>query len=124
MSRSGDIRRADDGSLSLDLVVPIGEGSPAAFVAFEIDPATSLFPILHRAPLPVKSLESTLSRREGSDVVLLSLRLLLAVRFPISEEALPEAAAARGEHGARQASTIAAFPCSPPPASCRDRRGP
>lgn len=103
----GDIRATPEGDLSLDLVVPLGPQAHGALIVFDIDPRASLFPLLQTAPSPIRSLESTLSRREGNEIVLLGGDASGAAtrsrqRYPVSERDLPEARAARGESDARE----------------------
>jgi len=93
----------------LDIFVPLflGQGRdsvPVALIVLRADPEQFLYPLLQSWPVPSRSAESLLVRREGSDVVFLNeLRhrknTALTLRLPVSDASLPAAMVARGKEG-------------------------
>jgi PAS domain S-box-containing protein len=105
----GEIQRngTPDG-IRLDVRVPIpGPGGAAvAAVVLRVDPRQAFFPMLRTWPVPSRSAESVLVRREGENVVFLSAGsdrpdAALNLQFPVSTPNLPAATAVRGETGVR-----------------------
>jgi nitrogen fixation negative regulator NifL len=93
----------------IDIVVPVLRGrrvdsTVVGLVILMIDPNTVLYPLIQEWPVPSRTSESLLIRREGDDVVYLNaLRHIknvpLELRRPVDEEQLPAAMAARGVEG-------------------------
>ncbi|GAB4239887.1 MAG: hypothetical protein OHK0028_17880 [Deltaproteobacteria bacterium] len=105
-----DLHRVNDPDfVHLDLYAPLlcgdpGTCAPVGVMMFRIDPAGFLFPQIQSWPVPSRSAETLLVRREGGDVVFLNeLRHRkqngLFLRFPIEGSRLPAAAAVRGKEG-------------------------
>lgn len=93
--------------IRIDLVTPlvIAEGESSRGVGalvFEIDPEEFLYPLMRRWPTSSPSAETTLSRREGDDVLFLNeLRhkqgTALSFHLPLSTPNLPAAMAVLGK---------------------------
>ena len=95
----------------MDLYAPLlstardGKGTESVGVMmFRIDPALFLFPQIQSWPVPSRTAETLLVRRDGDNVVFLSeLRhrkgTPLSLRFPVADSRLPAAAAVRGRQG-------------------------
>ncbi len=72
---SGDLYRAQDGSIHLDFAAPVPSATEASFggvVRLQVDALDQLFPLLAGWPSPSESAESLLFRREGETVVYLN----------------------------------------------------
>ncbi len=99
------------GRVHIDLYAPVlrsGKDNvkpPCAGVfLFRIDPRVFLYPLIQSWPVPSRSAESLLVRREGKDVVFLNdLRhrkdAAMTLRFPATSPSLPAAMAVRGVAG-------------------------
>ncbi|NMC73667.1 MAG: PAS domain S-box protein, partial [Geobacteraceae bacterium] len=79
-------------------------GGVAALLVLRSDASSFLFPLIQRWPIPSKSAESLLVRREGDHVLYLNeLRhrsgTELSLRFPLSRTDLPAARAVLGARG-------------------------
>lgn len=105
-------RDAPGGAVHMSILAPIRAPGPAraplGAVVMRVDPTTFLYPYLERWPVPSRTAETLLVRREGDEVVFLSqLRFLrdapLALRRPLSEASHAAARAARGEEGVFEA---------------------
>ena len=110
---SGDVVLSDlhrgegDGCIHMDLVAPIPSpqgGRPAGALLLRADPYHLFYPLIQSWPTPSETAETLLVRREGKEVLFLNqLRhragTALELRFPLGEEDLPAARAARGEEG-------------------------
>ncbi len=92
----------------LDIAVPILSGSTwnklMGILIFQIDPQRYLYPLISRWPVPRKTAESLLIRRDGNDVLFLNdLRFkknaAFSMRRPLKETDLPAAQAVRGKEG-------------------------
>jgi len=93
----------------MDLYAPLlsttGKGKePVGVMMLRIDPAHFLYPEIQAWPLPSRTAETLLVRREGDSVVFLNeLRYrkntILSLRFPIADSRLPAAAAVGGRQG-------------------------
>ncbi len=93
----------------LSLVAPIAspgqnKGMSAGAFLMRIDPYAFLYPLIQSWPTPSRTAETTLVRREGNEVIFLNeLRhrkdTALALRYPIENEDLVAAMAARGVAG-------------------------
>jgi len=107
-----DIHRLDGGNFPhMDLYAPLlsttrnGKGTePVGVMMFRIDPALFLYPEIQAWPVPSRTAETLLVRRDGDDVVFLNeLRhrkdTILTLRFPIAGSRLPAAAAVGGRQG-------------------------
>jgi PAS domain S-box-containing protein len=98
-------RDSADGSIVLFVMAPIIDKVHfLGAVALVIDPKTDLFPLIQRWPVPNRTAETLLVRREGDNVQFLNeLRFqkntALNLSFPLSRHDLPAARAARGEEG-------------------------
>jgi signal transduction histidine kinase len=80
------------------------EGEPAGAVVLQSDAREFLFPLIRTWPVPSKTAETLLVRREGDEVVFLNdLRhrqgAALELRFPLEEADLPAARAVREREG-------------------------
>jgi len=109
----------------LDLVIPLRniwkkDSTAFGLLAIRIDPKETLYPLIQTWPVPSKTAESFLIRKEGERIVYLNeLRFKknseLVLQKSISEEKLPAAMAVRGFEGTvdgvdyRGASVIAAM---------------
>ncbi len=95
----------------IDLYAPVlkaakdgGAPACAGVFLFRIDPHDFLYPLIRNWPVPSRSAETLLVRREGGDVLFLNeLRhrkdTALSLRFPASDVNLPAAMAVRGVEG-------------------------
>lgn len=93
----------------IDIIIPILvvrglDSAVVGSVILLIDPNNVLFPLLQEWPIPSRTSECILIRRDGNEVVFLNtLRHInnvpLALRFPAAEKQLPAAMAARGVEG-------------------------
>jgi PAS domain S-box-containing protein len=95
------------GRLHLDVRVPIGGPAPLGTILLRVDPRRHLYPLLVRWPVPSRTAEVILARREGNEVVFLhDVRhrpdAALKLRLPVDSAFLPTARAARGEMGTRE----------------------
>lgn len=104
-------RHAPDGGIRLGLVVPIfdqpGAGQPLGFLLLSMDPARRLYPSLLHWPIPSRSAETQLVRREGNEALILNeLRFdkdaALALRFSLDRTESPAVAAVLGQSGPRE----------------------
>lgn len=101
-------RHERDQRVYLDVLTPIYDAAdghrPLGVVVLRIDPATNLYPLVQRWPVPSATAETLLVRRDGNEVVFLNdLRYCsdaaLNLRKPLSDTDLPAAAAALGREG-------------------------
>ncbi len=101
-------RNEAKGRPHLSLLVPIvgatRGGRPLGVVVLDIDPSEHLYPSLERWPVPSRSAETLLVRRDGNDALVLNeLRFrkntALSLRFPLSRTELPAVKAALGQTG-------------------------
>ncbi len=95
----------------MDLYTPLlsttrnGKGTePVGVMMFRIDPALFLSPEIQAWPVPSRTAETLLVRRDGDNVVFLNeLRhrknTTLSLRFPVADSRLPAAAAVGGQQG-------------------------
>jgi PAS domain S-box-containing protein len=102
-------RHASGGGIRLGLVVPIferpGADRPLGFLAMSMDPASQLYPALRHWPIPSRSAETLLARREGGEAVFLNdVRFrkdaALNLRIPLDRREVPAVAAVLGHRGA------------------------
>ncbi|MCL5985393.1 MAG: diguanylate cyclase [Actinobacteria bacterium] len=101
-----DIHRVEGSNdIHLELIIPLFRGGDKSIevgvLVLEIDPDEFLYPLIQTWPSPSRTAETMLVRREGDKVVFLNeLRhqknTALNLSFPIEEEDLPAALAARG----------------------------
>jgi two-component system cell cycle sensor histidine kinase/response regulator CckA len=111
-SMLSDIHRLPDWDFThMDLYAPLlsaaGEGKQMECIGvmmFRIDPGLFLYPQIQSWPVPSRTAETLLVRRDGDDVVYLNeLRhrkgTILSLRFPVSDSRLPAAAAVGGRQG-------------------------
>jgi PAS domain S-box-containing protein len=98
-------RHGNGNQIHLSLIVPIfdgtGERRPLGVLVMRIDPGRYLYPFISRWPVPSRSSETLLVRREGDEVVYLNkLRFdksaPLSLRLPVSHPDLPAAKAVLG----------------------------
>ena len=104
-----DFYRSDiDQNVHLALSIPIldrqNDNRPLGLLSMRIDPEQYLYPFIQRWPLPSRTAETLLVRREGQEVVFLNeLRFqkntALTLRFPLSQTDLPAVQAALGHTG-------------------------
>jgi PAS domain S-box-containing protein len=104
--RLRDIYRREEGGYSIDVIAPLrsGAGAPIGLLVLRKDPARQLFPLIQSWPIPSRSSETLLVRREGEEVVWLNtLRFSeaapLSLRSPITRTDVPAVAAALGRIG-------------------------
>ncbi len=98
-------------AVHIDLYAPVlrgakdnGEAACAGTYLFRINPQDFLYPLIQRWPVPSRSAESLLVRRDGGDVLFLNdLRhrknTAMTLRFPADSSSLPAAMAVRGTEG-------------------------
>ncbi len=104
-----DLYKNGDKNIFIDIVVPIltyhnNKTSSAGAVILRIDPHEFLYPLIQSWPIPSKTAETLIVRRDGNDALFLNeVRHLknsaLSLRIPISKKEVPAAMAARGETG-------------------------
>ncbi|MFA6053765.1 MAG: PAS domain S-box protein [Thermodesulfovibrionales bacterium] len=104
-----DLYRDEVKNIFMDIVVPIifsqnNEEAPVGFVVLRIDPYQFLYPLIHSYPVPSKTAESLLVRKEGSEVVYLNeLRhrknMAFNLRLPSAQTDLPAVMAVFGKEG-------------------------
>jgi PAS domain S-box-containing protein len=104
-----DFSVRDSGHVGLDIVVPFyagpqGKQAWIGSVVLSIDPRRTLYPILSAWPVPSRSAQLMLIRRDGTEIVFLTeLRdtsaFPLALRVPIATSVHPAAGGFRGETG-------------------------
>ncbi|MFZ5785493.1 MAG: PAS domain S-box protein [Acidobacteriota bacterium] len=95
------------GTPHLGVVAPLPavEGKPAGAVVLQCDASRFLFPLVQRWPVPSRTAETLLVRRDGGGVLVLNeLRhrsgTALRLRLPLADVRLPAARGAAGEQGA------------------------
>jgi PAS domain S-box-containing protein len=105
-----DLHRTDPVSfVHLDLIVPLidrtnNDSLVLGLLALRIDPQQVLYPLIQSWPVPSKSAETLILRREGDDVVYLNelrhnTNSILTLKRPVSSEKLPAALAIQGITG-------------------------
>jgi signal transduction histidine kinase len=102
-----DVQRTDlSKTIYLSLIVPIllPNSRPSGALLLIIDPSRFLYPLIQTWPVPSRTAETLLVRREGDDVLYLNeLRNLkdtaLSLRFPINQSVLPSVIAVLGKRG-------------------------
>ncbi len=103
-------RNEHDGRIYLSLCIPVSDaeagGRTLGFIGIRIDPEEYLYPLIRRWPVPTRSAETLIVRREGDSVLYLNeLRHrkdpALTLRFPVSTTRawLPPAMAVTGATG-------------------------
>lgn len=101
-------RNEHDQRIYLTLLVPIADDTDPnrqiGVLLLRIDPEAYLYPFIQTWPVPSRTSETLIVRREGNDVLFLNeLRFqkntALNLRFPLSNEKLPAARAALGYSG-------------------------
>jgi PAS domain S-box-containing protein len=112
--RSGQVvlqdfcRNEHNRHIYLALLIPIFDESdarrPLGLIVLRIDPAIYLYPFIQQWPVPSKTAETLLVRREGNEVVYLNnIRFqtdtALNFRAPLDRATLPAAQAALGREG-------------------------
>jgi PAS domain S-box-containing protein len=110
-----DLYKLPAGGYAIDILAPVRSetdsvpgGRGLAILVMRRDPEHELFPLVESWPLPSKSAETYLVRREGDTVVTLTgLRFdpapPLSLAFPLSQSELPGAKAVLGSTGAIEA---------------------
>ncbi len=100
------VRSPTDGSIHLDVAAPILDDArqPAGVLLLRTDPADSLYPLIQAWPMPSKSAETLLLRRDGEQVLFLNtLRhnpaAPLTLRLSTSAVDVPAVQAAMGRTG-------------------------
>ncbi len=93
----------------IDIVVPLFTSNeetaqPVGAIALQMDADKFLFPLIQSWPVPSRSAETLLIRREGDEVLFLNelrhkTNTTLKLRIPISQADLPAAMAAQGKEG-------------------------
>ncbi|MBA4374478.1 MAG: hypothetical protein C0402_16635 [Thermodesulfovibrio sp.] len=125
-----DIHRTDvSKTIHLSLIIPIvlPNSRPSGALVLIRDPNNFLYPLIQTWPVPSRTAETLLIRREGDEVLYINeLRhrkdTALSLRLPLSQKDLPAATAIRGTQGVvegidyrgRQVfASLAAIPDSP-----------
>ena len=94
--------------IHLDLLVPLllkgVDAVPVGVLLLRTDPHQFLYPLIQSWPIPSRTAESLLVRREGNEVVFLNeLRhqknVALSLRVPVGEQQVPAAMVVRGIEG-------------------------
>ncbi len=101
-----DLHLGEDGAAYLGAVAPLpaaGGSSPGAFI-LQSNAEQFLFPLIRTWPLPSRTAESLLVRREAGHALFLNELLhehhtALRLKLPMSREELPAVRAVRGESG-------------------------
>jgi two-component system, cell cycle sensor histidine kinase and response regulator CckA len=103
---TSDIYGSSSGSVHIDFIIPILDAADNArgVLIIEINPGEYLFPLLQRWPTPSPTGEAYLVRREGDDVLHLNNvrhreNTILSLRYPLTEDMLPEVKAVNGFEG-------------------------
>ena len=104
-----DLHTEANGGIFIDIIIPILivrglDSAVVGLVILLIDPNSVLFPLLQEWPIPSRTSECILIRRDGDEVVFLNrLRhtnnIPLALRFTVAENRLPSAMAVSGVEG-------------------------
>jgi PAS domain S-box-containing protein len=102
-------RESPSGPIHLDIAAPLlarqeSNSVVVGWALFRVEAASFLFPLLQEWPVPSKTAETLLVRREGQEVLFLNeLRhrqnTALNLKFPLTEKEIPAVRAARGETG-------------------------
>jgi PAS domain S-box-containing protein len=102
-------RHAPDSPICLGVLVPILDGQDEnraiGTVALRINPTTYLYPFINQWPIPSRTAETLIVRREGNEAVFLNelkfqKNTALNLRFPLEEKnELPAVKAALGQEG-------------------------
>jgi signal transduction histidine kinase len=102
----GDLHRDVEGNISLDIFVPVRNHKKltVGLLVMRVNPALFLYPMIQTWPVPSRSAETLLVRRDGEEIVFLNeLRhqknTALKLRFPLNSRNLPAALVARGFTG-------------------------
>jgi signal transduction histidine kinase len=92
--------------IHLDVATPLfdADGRPAAVLILRADPEDYLYPLIRSWPIPSKSAETLLVRRDGDDALVLNeLRFrpgpALTIRIPMSSSDVPSSQAILGKTG-------------------------
>jgi PAS domain S-box-containing protein len=97
-----------NGPVHLSLTFPVRDpdkhGPPSGLIVIRIDPGRHLYPLIREWPLPSKSAETLIVRREGDDVLFLNDTRFrpgsaLTLRYPVDTPLLPAAMAVSGQNG-------------------------
>jgi PAS domain S-box-containing protein len=104
-----DFHFNNNNKIELDIIIPLqiknqSGSKKAGVIILTIDPNRFLYPLIQSWPVPSRSSETLLLRREGNDVLYLNelkykKNTALRLRLPVSLEKLPAAMAARGITG-------------------------
>jgi PAS domain S-box-containing protein len=101
-------RNENDGKIYLSVLAPIFDEQerdlPLGVIVLRIDPATYLYPFIQQWPIPSRTAETLLVRREGDEALFLNeLRLrknsALSLRVPLDKGDVPAVKAALGQEG-------------------------
>lgn len=104
-------RNEFDGSVYLSVLVPVHGASPGegvqGVVSLRIDPEKYLYPYINQWPVPSRTAETLLVRREGGKALFLNeLRFqkhtALTLKIPLPDETRPAARAVKGYTGIMQ----------------------
>ena len=106
-----DLHRDAERRIYLDICVPLssqGQAAPLGALLLEVDPRQSLYPMIQSWPMPSKTAETLLLRREGDEVLYLNeLRhrkgTALSFRLPVATTALSRVAPVPGPRGVGEA---------------------
>jgi two-component system sensor histidine kinase/response regulator len=101
-------RDTPDEPIYLAVLVPITDGkaggNPLGMLVLRVVPDTYIYPLIQRWPIPSKTAETLLIRKDGSDALYLNnLRFsedaALSLRIPLSRVDVPAVAAVQGKEG-------------------------
>lgn len=101
-------REANDNTIHLAVIAPItnvkGKSQTLGVLVFRADPSKYLYPVLQRWPVPSRTAETLLVRRDGGDALFLTpLRFRndapLKLRIPLSRAEVPAVRAVLGRTG-------------------------
>jgi PAS domain S-box-containing protein len=99
-----ELFRSHDGNVYIDAVAPVVDANnqPIAVVVLRSDAAKFLYPLIQSWPIPSRSAETVVVRKEGDDVLFLNdLRFhagsALSLRIPLTRSDNPAVRAVRGK---------------------------
>jgi PAS domain S-box-containing protein len=98
-------RDSPDGPIRLALLVPIFDNNrPLSVLVLRIDPNTYLYPYIQKWPVPSKTSETLIARREGNAAVFLNelkfqKNTALKLQIPLEKAATPVVEAVLGNQG-------------------------
>ncbi len=101
-----ELFRCPEGHTHIDAVGPVldADNQPVAFVVLRSDAAQFLYPLIQSWPIPSRSAETLLVKKDGDDILFLNeLRFqtgtALSLRHPVTRSDLPAVQAVAGKQG-------------------------